>query len=262
MAVIKKPDPNYAARIHAWFTAVVSNDLHLMDDLLAHGVPVDVPHPLRHTTALMEATRRGRSATVHWLLEHGATPDLLCGIPQSTPIHHALRRRYLEIAQMLVGTGKPVHHLDELGRTPLHVLVGDVLASDDMETLIAIARQLVACQCPLDALDREGITALHYAVLSDHEELVATLLELGANPNVAAPDTASTPLAMAALEKNANIAALLMQYGANPHHELRDGVTPATIFPAITRMVAGVSPLRTTSPLQGDAPLHPRRNLH
>jgi hypothetical protein len=51
-------------RIYAWFTAVMNDDTPLMADLMAHGFPVDTPHPLRHSTALMEATRLGRAEMV------------------------------------------------------------------------------------------------------------------------------------------------------------------------------------------------------
>ena len=53
-------------RIYAWFAAVTTDDTVLLSDLLAHGMPIDTPHPLRHSTALMEATRLGRAEMVQW----------------------------------------------------------------------------------------------------------------------------------------------------------------------------------------------------
>ena len=91
-------------RIYAWFSAVVSNDTDLLDDLLAHGVPIDIAHPLRHSTALMEATRLGRAGLVQWLLERGASPAFLCGLPLGTSLHCALRRHHWDVAQILTAS--------------------------------------------------------------------------------------------------------------------------------------------------------------
>jgi ankyrin repeat protein len=211
-----------------------------MDDLLAHGVPVDVPHPLRQTTALMEATRLGRTTTVHWLLVRGATPAFLCGKPRATPLHLALRTQQWVIAELLVNASKDVTAMDEHGCTPMHILSMSAGPHAPEETIMMLATRLIERNAPLDELDDEGVSALHYAVLSDMTRLVELLLAHGTNPNIAANGTGITPLAIAALEKNMNIAALLMQYGANPHQPSHDGVTPAATLPAITRMAAGV----------------------
>lgn len=229
-----------AAPTYAWFTAMVNDNLPLMDDLLAHGVPVDVPHPLRHTTALMEATRRGNTATVHWLLAHGATPAFLCGTPQGTPLHCALRLHYWGIAALLIQAAPSLNMVDEAGRTPLHMLASeavDCLNTQDLETLVD---RLVEKSCPLDALDREGVTALHYAALLAHGPLAELLLAKGADPNIAAIDRGVTPLTIVAIDRNSNLAAMLMRYGANAYQPMTDGRTPAIIYPAIASMQAGL----------------------
>jgi ankyrin repeat protein len=111
--------PPNLTRVYAWFSAIIANDTPLMADLLAHGLPIDVPHPLRHTTALMEATRLGRTPLVAWLLENGAAPAFLCGMPRGTPLHCAVRGHHWEIADKLLAACPNGGMVDSYSRTPL-----------------------------------------------------------------------------------------------------------------------------------------------
>lgn len=225
-------------RTYAWFSALAAEDMILMDDLLIHGLPVDTAHPLRHTTALMEATRRGRTSLVQWLLTRGAAPAFLCGIPRGTPMHCAVRYHQFEVARMLLESTLQVGVLDAHSRTPLHVLSMD-MPEDEPESLmgVRVARELIDKGCPLDALDDEGITALHYSVINGYSVLTQLLLERGANPNIQSPDSGVSPLAIAALEKNVPLAQILLEYGANPHLARKDGSTPVSIMPSMKRLL-------------------------
>ncbi len=230
--------PAALPRIYAWFSAMMLDDLTLMQDLIMHGLPIDVPHPLRHTTALMEATRLGRTTTVEWLLTHGAAPALLSGFPKGTPLHCALRCKQWDIVEKLVDACDAPGVIDGYGRTPLHAACMDIL--DQAETLLTmnIINLLVGKGCPLDALDNEGITALHHTVLNDNAILTELLLVHGANPNVQTPDTLASALMIAAVEKNMAIASLLVAHGANPYLHNRDGTTPIMLLPTIDRLVS------------------------
>lgn len=225
--------PPALPRIYAWFAAVNNDDLDLMQDLLTHGIPIDTLHPLRHTTALMEATRLGRIETVQWLLAHDAAPALLSGLPKGSPLHCALRRKHWAIAFWLIDQMETAALLDAYGCTPLHALCIELQEREDTDVVITLAAKLLEKKCPLDALDHEGITALHHCVLNDAAELADVLLAHGANPNCLIPDTWVSPLTIAALEKNEQLAQLLLRYKANPHQKTRDGLTPAGIFPAM-----------------------------
>ena len=170
------------ARINAWFSAVADDDVDLLDDFLVHGVPIDAPHPLRHSTALMEATRRGRADMVQWLLERGAAPAFLCGLPLGTALHCALRRRQWKIAQLLAARMSNCAIMDAHGATPLHVLCAEILTQQDRPIAAALAILFISKQCPLNSLDHEGTTALHHCTINDYHELTAILLHHGANP--------------------------------------------------------------------------------
>lgn len=248
MLEVTTPTPAALPRIYAWFSAVIANDIPLMEDLLAHGLPVDVPHPLRHTTALMEATRLGRTSLVSWLLTHGAAPAFLCGLPRGTPLHCALKRRHWDIADALVAHLDNCGSVDNYSRTPLHALSMDMPEDpDDVLRAMKLAATLIPKGCQIDALDHEGITALHYCVINDYAPLAHLLLECGANPNTLTPDTHVSPLTIAALEKNTTIARLLMHYGANPNLATKEGSTPYSIMPSLKRLNNNITPVEKAS---------------
>jgi ankyrin repeat protein len=230
--VAATPNTQALTRVYAWFSAIEQEDMALLEDLLAHGVPVDVSHPLRHTSALMEAARRGRARTVEWLLVHGAAPAFLCGMPLGTPLHSALRRRHWAIAHRLLAAMENAAVMDGYGRTPLHILCMEA-ESHERSITVPLAEAILQKKCPLDALDHEGITALHHCVINDAADMARLLLRNGANANTLIPDSWVSPLAIAALEKNRPMARLLMEYGANPQLTTREGSSPATLWPAI-----------------------------
>ncbi len=232
---ISAPSTPALTRIYAWFSALLEEDVDLLNDLNAHGIPVDVFHPLRHTTALMEATRLGRTAIVDWLLQQGAAPAFLCGMPLGTPLHCALRRRQWSIAERLLDAMENASVVDANGCTPLHILCMEAQPEQEPKLAAPLCERLVEKKCPLDALDHEGITALHHCVINNTPKLAERLLEHGANPNALVPDSWVSPLAIAALEKNLRIAELLIAYGADPHLKMREGSSPAAIYPSILK---------------------------
>lgn len=223
-------------RVYAWFSALAEGDTDLMDDLLAHGLPVDVPHPLHHTTALMEATRLGRASSVHWLLLRDAAATFLNGRPPTTALHCAIKMRHWNIANILLNRMTSAAVVDAYGRTPLHLLCLEVPQDNHLTEALTLALALTKKACQIDALDHEGITALHYCVINDHAPLARLLLDSGANPNMRIPDTQVSPLVIAALERNKALAGMLLGYGANPNLPTRDGSTAADIMPNIHKL--------------------------
>jgi ankyrin repeat protein len=229
----KEPVP--LPRIYAWFSAVTENDIPLLTDLNMQGIPTDIFHPLRHTTALMEATRLGRTAMVEWLLAHGAAPALLCGLPKGSALHCAIRRRHWKIVDALLSHMNQTSVVDAYGATPLHALCLQPQMDKDLDKVIEIALLVLDKGCPLDALDHEGVTALHHCVVNDACELAEILLTHGANPNALIPDSGVSPLMIAALEKNTYMANLLIRYGANTDQRTRTGASPASVYPALAQ---------------------------
>ena len=223
-------------RVYTWFSALATDDVALMEDLLTHGLPVDVPHPLRHTTALMEATRLGRTALVQWLLARGAAPAFLCGLPKGTPLHCALRRHQWAIAHILIAQMAHTSVVDGHSRTPLHIMAMDMPESESgQRESLYTAAALIERGCALDALDDEGIPALHYCAVNDDQQLARLLLAAGANPNMRTPDRGVTPLMIAAIERHTDMAQQLIASGADPSIAAQDGTTPMDVMPSLKR---------------------------
>jgi ankyrin repeat protein len=220
--------PSALTRTHAWFSAVVNDDTALLDDLLARGMPIDTTHPLRHLTALMEATRLSRATTVRFL----------CSTPASTALHYAIRRRQWEVAAIIADAMETCAIIDTYGATPLHTLCAESYLHEPSIDMLALAGVFMLKHCPLDALDHEGTTALHHCVINEQAVLAQALLGAGANPNALIPDSHVTPLIIAALEKNMAMATLLLQHGADPHVRTLEGATACTIYPALAELVA------------------------
>ena len=172
---------------------------------------------------------------VEWLLDRGAVPAFLGGLPVSTALHTALRRGHLHIATTLLKAMESAAVIDSYGCTPLHILCMETQYQNTTEAAVNFALELVQKSCPLDALDHEGITALHHCVINDSPELTEMLLLHGAKPDALIPDTWVSPLTIAAIEKNMRIAELLMRYGADPYVKTREGQCPATIYKEIER---------------------------
>src|ERR1041385_4386595 len=78
---------------------------------------------------------------------------------------------------------------------------------------------------PIDARDREGRTALFYAVQAGDSEIVSHLIRLGANVN-AQDKNLETPLHLAAREYRPEMAALLLRSGAKVDAQDGHGNSP------------------------------------
>ncbi len=102
----------------------------------------------------------------------------LCGLPRGTALHCALKRHRWDIAELLVAATPSCGAADHYSRSPLHALAMDM--PDDAESIrraLLIATALIPKGCQMNALDHEGITALHYCVINDCAPLAHLLLE-------------------------------------------------------------------------------------
>lgn len=234
MSLSSKVSP--LSRVYAWFGAIQAEDITLLNDLLAHGVPINVRHPLRHSTALMEAACRGRATTVQWLLEQGAAPGFLGGSPLRTALHWALRHRHWHLAIMLTEAMEHCALTDASGATPLYALCAEATELPENNLYERLATLMIEKGCALDMPDHEGITALHHCVMNDARQMASILLSYSADANVSVPESGVTPLIIAALDKNIEMARLLIRYGANTEVQTREGQKPSCIFPAIAKL--------------------------
>ncbi len=135
----------------------------------------DVARPLVHVAA-----RLGHVAALQALLDAGAWADAMDMIG-FTALMVAARHGQAEAIDPLLAAGASVDHQAEprgLSLRPLHLAA---IGGDPV-----IVREIAAAGAEIDAVDRNGRTALHWAVGEGQAEAALALLELGADPSVAA----------------------------------------------------------------------------
>jgi ankyrin repeat protein len=216
-----------------WFHFVAEGDVKGMQSLLGSGLEMEVLHPLRQTTALAEATRREQHDVVAFLLQHGAAPDFLCGTRATTPLHIAAQANNWKLLKLLLSHTDHCSRCDAQGKSLLHLVALSIIPTSEESHALHAAEILLAKGITIDALDNEGITALHYAVINDWEAMVELLLMRGANPNLRAAETGITPLIIAALEDNRSMARLLLHYGADATVRMENDMCALSIIPAL-----------------------------
>jgi ankyrin repeat protein len=198
------------------------------------------------TTALHVAARYGRTEAVHALLNRGADPDAATRMGE-TPLHYAAltgagtdcmaalldagadideetdegmtalmvtaRRADLDAVEWLIERGARVDARTVTNNTAL------IMASDGRNEwsrdfsfgsrIEQCLRRLVQAGADINAANDEGITAVHAATWGFDANRVKCLLELGADPRIAARD-GSTPLSVALAQGHEAMAAALI----------------------------------------------------
>lgn len=90
---------------------------------------------------------------------------------------------------------------------------------------IDVVKELLASGCNVNAQDRQGGTALFYAVKEQHAELVRFLLGVGALPEIAT-NTGDMPIIVSSAFDDTEILRALLAAGANPNARGEQLITP------------------------------------
>ncbi len=201
-------------------------------------------------TALMIAGRAGDPVTIRLLLEAGADPNASESIQGETALMWAAGENHPEAIRALVKGGADINrHSRALHLAPMNWaqtdLVSTTLASGGWTAAMYAARQnraeamsaLIALHANLNEQDADGTTALCVAIMNQHYDLAAMMLEAGADPKVA--DRTGTDALFGAIEmvsyrsdagrpprpsfdklKAIDIVRLTLKHGANPNARL------------------------------------------
>ncbi len=199
-------DPNARSAVNEWARQVSAE-------------PREMFRPYGGMTALMYAAREGCAECARVLVEAGADPDL--GDPRNvTPLITAINNLHFDVAAVLLAAGASVDQFDRWGRTPLYAAV-------DMNTIPHGGRP--------DTRSTSKTTSL---------ELIARILEAGANPNIQLKlrppyrdirfdrgcdrmlTTGATPLLRAAKTFSVDAMRLLLEHGALLELPNESGTTP------------------------------------
>jgi len=179
-------------------TASRAGCIAMMQLLVRHGAKVDRPDG-DGLTPLMGAVQRDQAAAVKFLLAHGAAIDK--GAPRGfTPLSLAIEEQQYDAAYVLIEAGANVNTPASTHRlTPLMVVASELPPESDSMVRIMqqhgpmeIARALLAHKANLNTVDADGVTALMIAAAHDNAQMIALLVQAGANPHMksAAGETA------------------------------------------------------------------------
>lgn len=180
--------------------AAALGDLHSVDRLLRLGLPIDA-RDAKSTTALIRAAGRGHIAVVARLLEAGADTSLATdngvdamtaaiaagrvevlrlmldhGLAVDTPVAHGVSPLLLAAAVgaapcvvLLLDRGAPADATDSRGNTALHAAAQYAFSANQGDAALALLQRLVDAGCQVDAVNRDGQTAL-LLVLGSHAQ--------------------------------------------------------------------------------------------
>jgi uncharacterized protein len=187
---------------------------------------------LRGESSLMVASRAGNPVVVEQLLSKGANVNARAARGQ-TALMWAVAQKHPEVVQVLIAhhadigarsdawtqvMAVPPHGLLEYNRAIPHggdtALMFAARVGD-----LASAQLLVAAGGNVNDKDAWGISATVLAAHSGFREIVAFLLENGADPNLA--EAGFTALHEAIMRRDEETAALLLAHGADPNAPLR-----------------------------------------
>jgi ankyrin repeat protein len=183
-------------------------------------------------TPLMVAARSGNAEVVEQLLTQGAHVNARAARDQ-TALMWAVAQRQSEVVRVLLAhkadvharsaawsqvMAVPPHGRPEYNRSIPHGGDTALMFASRVGDL-ASAKLLVAAGADVNDQDAWGVSALVLAAHSGYRELVAFLLDKGADPNAATAGFAALHLAI--MRRDEEMARVLLARGANPNAPLR-----------------------------------------
>jgi ankyrin repeat protein len=267
--------------------AAESGNLALVDLLLEYGADVNAREARVGATPLHTAVQSGHGAVIDKLLTHpGIDPNIRLNngvdsgysaiqiaVLQNNPavvkqlikakvlldfndgvfgpLHLAAEKGYIEIAEILIGSGTNVNARGPLGLTPLHraaqqdhvgmvkILIKHGATVDSRHEygatplLVAaiascpeVARVLLDAGADVNASNVEGVTALHAAAFNGDFNLVELFLNTPGIDKNARRRGGYTPLHLAAKEGHSIVVSMLIEHEAQVNVESDIGFTP------------------------------------
>ncbi|HEV3332919.1 MAG TPA: ankyrin repeat domain-containing protein [Bryobacteraceae bacterium] len=199
--------------------------------LLDAGADPNAPL-LAGETPVMVAARSGYPEIVEQLLTHGGNPNVHAARGQ-TALMWAAAEKHADVVKVLLAHGADVKARSEVWSEVMAVPPHGILDynkaiphGNETPLLFAVsvgdlvsAKLLVAAGADVNATDAWGVSATVLAAHADFGELVAFLLDQGADPNLA--EAGFTALHAAIMHRDEKMVAALLDHGANPNAPLR-----------------------------------------
>ena len=217
--------------VTALWTASQNGSLEVVERLLGAGADPDRAL-LSGETPLMVAARVGAAAAVGRLLEAGAAVDARATRGQ-TALMWAAAQRHPEVVSVLLAHGAdlhtrsdtwsqmmavPPHGQPEYNRRIPHG-GNTALLFAARDGAVESARRLIAAGADVDDTNAWGVSAVTLAAHAGYGEIVALLLEAGADAS--AGEAGFAALHAAILRRDEAMVASLLAHGADPNAPLR-----------------------------------------
>ncbi|XP_056145493.1 ankyrin repeat domain-containing protein 50 [Lampris incognitus] len=173
-------------------------------------------------SALSAAILEGHAEVAELLMRRGADTDVRDA--EGRPLLYLLvLEDHLKMAALLVEKGGvPLESRDSEGRTALHVA--------SWQGNVEAVGLLLRHGADSNAQDKEGRPPLHSVAWRGHAEVGQILLEAkGITVDLACCQQGATALSIAAQEGHTNIVAMLLEKGANPDHMDKYGRRPVKV---------------------------------
>lgn len=188
------------------YSLALSNE-HFAEELIQYGVNVNNPGETKHTPIAWSIYAKNPEV-LSYIIKGGAeiNTQLTTGL---SPLITAIKQKAPVCAKKLIQAGCSIETKDEKGRTPL---IAAVIREyeDVVEALLTRKPNAVNP----NETDKEGKTALIYAVQQSNARITDLLIKNGVNPDKTGPNGFS-PLFHSVLSNSPDCATVLAKAGAN-----------------------------------------------
>lgn len=171
--------PDNSSDSHILNHAITRHDAETIRILLLFGANPNAPDS-RNVTPLYLAVEESFRNAVIMLLKYGADPNLASGNNSETPFALSIIEDKLDLARILLTYGGDVNHTVSNGDSVLMAAIIKKRAKKVVDMLLEYGSDA-------NAKNRDGHTPLFEAIESNRIEVVTSLLDHGANPNLPGP---------------------------------------------------------------------------
>lgn len=184
MAILQRPDLDINAVNSGGDTALiyaVDDYPMVVDDVIARGVFLDAQQEQTNVTALHLACVRRNVYSALSIIAAGANIHLKDD-QLATALHLAVYMNCFPIVEELLSHGASTSEIDEVGRTPLHVVAIELEASTEYDDeKVRIIRILLKHGADIEARDNFQETPLFTVIRDGNAACITEMLRRGSN---------------------------------------------------------------------------------